>query len=132
ACRGAGEAPRPSRRRLRWGTYKPTTLGATPDSPSPAPAPAGPYGTSLAVFKGLDPRGTWRLFVRDDLAGGAGSLDQGWELNILTGPLLPVAADLDGDGRADVAVFRAADGLSTAPPPPQRTPPPPPFRRPPP
>src|SRR5262249_10138847 len=107
------EVALPSARPIRSGTYKPTNLGATLDSPFPAPAPAGPYGTSLAGFQGLDPGGTWRLVVRDDLAGGAGSLDQGWELNIVTGPLLPVAADLDGDGRADVAVYRATDGLWT-------------------
>src|SRR5262249_35800033 len=97
----------------RSGTYRPTNLGATPDTPFPDPAPPGPYGTSLAVFKGLDPRGTWQLFVRDDLAGDAGSLDQGWELNVLTGPLVPVAADLDGDGLADLALFRTTDGLWT-------------------
>lgn len=65
------------------GTYLPTNVGAT-DS-FPAPAPAGPYGNDLAVFYGLDPNGTWSLYVVDDVGGDIGSL-AGWDLEIVVVP----------------------------------------------
>ncbi|MGH9363650.1 MAG: IPT/TIG domain-containing protein, partial [Thermoanaerobaculia bacterium] len=70
------------------GTYKPTRL---PDSNSPcgadddtwaAPAPPPPYGSVLSGFNGLDPNGTWSLFVRDDCAGDTGSIAGGWSLTL--------------------------------------------------
>ena len=67
---------------LPSGTYKPTAYA--PATTYPAPAPAGPYGTTLAVFNGTGANGTWSLYVFDDGPGDSGSFAGGWELSILT------------------------------------------------
>ncbi len=54
------------------GTYAPTDIA--PGETMPAPAPAGPYGTALSVFNGLDPNGTWQLYVNDDAGSDTGSI----------------------------------------------------------
>jgi extracellular elastinolytic metalloproteinase len=65
------------------GTYRPTNLfDALGGDTYPSPAPAAPYGSSLAVFNGVDPAGTWRLFVVDDIQGDSGSFSGGWSLTI--------------------------------------------------
>lgn len=54
------------------GTYRPENPVADDAWPAPAPTP------SVTTFAGLgrvDPRGTWRLYVVDDAAGGVGELD---------------------------------------------------------
>jgi len=66
---------------LASGVFRPTNNGAT--DAFPAPAPAGNYGTSLAVFNGLSPNGTWRLYGLDDEGGDAGALT-GWVLTLTT------------------------------------------------
>jgi subtilisin-like proprotein convertase family protein len=62
------------------GTYRPTNI-ATPDTlPNPAPGP--PYSSTLSVFNGLNPNGTWSLYVFDDVNMDDGNLAQGWSLAI--------------------------------------------------
>lgn len=66
------------------GTYKPSNFG-TGDI-FPAPAPVGPYPDPqlLSVFNGVNPNGTWSLYVFDDVGGDVGNINLGWELNITT------------------------------------------------
>lgn len=52
------------------GTYQPADTGA--GDTFAAPAPAGPYTSALSAFDGIDPNGTWQLFITDDLGGGNG------------------------------------------------------------
>lgn len=70
------------------GTYRPTNHGNSDSFPSPAPG--GPYGSSLAVFNGLNPNGTWSLYVNDDQICDIGGIRGGWQLNIKTAGLAPV------------------------------------------
>ncbi len=65
---------------LAAGTFRPVNYGS-PDS-FLAPAPAGPYGATLATFVGTDPNGAWSLYVLDDASPSAGSLAGGWSLTI--------------------------------------------------
>jgi hypothetical protein len=64
-------------------TVRPTNYG-TGDS-WPAPAPSGPYATTMAAFYGEDPSGAWRLYAFDDASGDGGFLLSGWSLEI-SGP----------------------------------------------
>jgi len=64
------------------GTYRPTNLSST--RTYPAPAPATPYASALSAFNGIDPNGTWQLFVRDAVAGETGSILGGWAIEFLT------------------------------------------------
>ena len=51
----------------------------------PPPAPSAPHGTSLAVFNGTDPNGTWELYVFDDGDRDAGQITGGWALSLELG-----------------------------------------------
>ena len=64
------------------GTYKPS--GLTANDIFPTPAPGGPHGTTLSVFNGSAPNGTWSLFVLDDASQDQGSITGGWSLSITT------------------------------------------------
>ncbi len=66
------------------GTYRPTNLTVPMSRTFPAPAPPEIYDTALAVFNGINPNGTWKLYVRDAAKGAYGSIDGGWSLEILT------------------------------------------------
>jgi subtilisin-like proprotein convertase family protein len=66
------------------GRYAPTRDPA--NSPVfAAPAPAGPWGSSLDVFKGLPANGTWSLFVNDEAGIDVGSIAS-WSLIIEEAP----------------------------------------------
>lgn len=75
------------------GVYVPHRGGAL-FSPFPAPAPAGPYSTSLATFNGADPNGQWKLYLVRTLAFGVGAGDVlagGWSLDVQTSPPQTIA-----------------------------------------
>ncbi len=84
------------------GTYHATDF--PPGDSFPTPAPAGPYGTNLAVLNSVDPNGTWSLYVFDDANGDQGRVNGGWTLDIQTAS--PVASS------ADVAVSATAPATS--------------------
>jgi subtilisin-like proprotein convertase family protein len=69
--------------------YKPTSGDGTADT-FPAPAPAGPYNqpptvpTFAGVYNGINPNGTWSLYVADDINNNASSLNTGWSLDVTT------------------------------------------------
>jgi subtilisin-like proprotein convertase family protein len=76
---------------------RPTNIGS--GDTWPAPAPGLPHASTLAEFDGRNPIGTWRLFVTDDAAGDAGSIDS-WSITLETAPyrfLIP------GSGTAGIA-----------------------------
>lgn len=62
------------------GTFRPFVGGA--GEAYPAPAPAGPYLSTLDVFNGTAPNGDWQLYVFDDVGGDSGAIAGGWSLTI--------------------------------------------------
>jgi subtilisin-like proprotein convertase family protein len=67
---------------LVTGTFRPTNVGTGDTFPAPAPPP--PHGAVLSAFNGVNPNGTWSLFVVDDAGGDVGTFAQGWQLHITT------------------------------------------------
>ncbi|WP_196219731.1 S8 family serine peptidase, partial [Microcystis aeruginosa] len=70
------------------------------------PAPGGPYGTDFSVFNGINPNGTWSLYVVDDVGGDAGTIAGGWSLNIGTGAAtksISIAKTTDGNEAGSVS-----------------------------
>jgi uncharacterized repeat protein (TIGR01451 family) len=74
---------------LASGTFKPSAYGS--NNILPSPAPVGIRSPAFSVFNGLNPSGTWALYVFDHSVGDAGSIQGGWGLSITTvQPLNPV------------------------------------------
>jgi subtilisin-like proprotein convertase family protein len=66
-----GGAAMPDQAAIASGVFRPTAVLA---SGLLAPAPPGPYATTLAAFIGEPARGTWRLWAMDDLGGDIGHI----------------------------------------------------------
>src|SRR2546423_1302609 len=60
----SSSVPLPQNGQILAGTYRPTDF--PPTDAFPAPAPLGPYPVDLSNILGIDPNGTWSLFVMDD------------------------------------------------------------------
>ncbi|WP_156142445.1 proprotein convertase P-domain-containing protein [Rossellomorea aquimaris] len=68
---------------LTSGTYQPTDCAGFVDT-FPAPAPVPNAVVALSNFNGLNPNGTWSLFVVDNAGIDAGSISNGWSITITT------------------------------------------------
>jgi subtilisin-like proprotein convertase family protein len=89
----------PDQGQISSGTYKPSVgfpeNGCSPPVSFPKDAtgtnpPAGPYGSSLSVFNGTNPNGTWKLYVIDDTRDDTGAISGGWSLDITTAPSVTI------------------------------------------
>ena len=97
------------------GPFQPTNYDVTtaPDTfAAPAPTNAT-HGSSLSVFNGTDPNGTWRLFIReqDAIPVETGSLNSGWSLTITTANGVPNAAADSFQAQAGKPLSVPADGV---------------------
>jgi subtilisin family serine protease/subtilisin-like proprotein convertase family protein len=80
------------------GSYKATNFGTGDFFNSPAPG--GPYGTDFSVFNGINPNGTWSLYVVDDAGLDVGTIAGGWSMLIGTG----------GGSTKTISIAKTADG----------------------
>src|SRR5439155_2853750 len=60
---------------VRPADYRPLAL-------MPAPAPDGPYGTSLTTFDGTSPNGEWKLYASDVGDGGDGYIGDRFRVDV--------------------------------------------------
>lgn len=77
---------------LESGTFQPADHEQG-DSFAGAPAPSG--DVALSTFKGINPNGTWELYVVDDDAIASGAFSGGWDLKITA----KVKKDKKGKGK---------------------------------
>lgn len=92
--------------KIASGTYKPTLYTNKVYS---APAPAGPYATTLSTMANTSPNGTWSLYVVDDSNGDHGNIAGGWSLELTTA----TAALLPGNVENSMRLTRfAAEGMT--------------------
>ena len=95
----------PASNSIVTGTYLPTDYSIGPPDVFMAPAPAGPYSSSMSVFSNTDPNGLWKLFIVDDQGGDAGSIAGGWSLTF-TSTVAPSAPPV-----APPMVFQYSPGV---------------------
>jgi len=73
----------PDSAQITSGSWRPADYEPSTDVfPAPAPVPSG--NVVLSVFNGLNPNGTWSLYLVDDAAADMGSISGGWTLTITT------------------------------------------------
>ena len=111
----------PGAGRVDSGSYQPTNRPyGDPDSfPSPAPTPSN-HTTLAQAFSGINPNGTWKLFVVDDSTGDLGSMAGGWSLTITTevaavATTTTITSSDSNSFTGDSVTFTAAVSVSGAP-----------------
>src|SRR6185503_1794692 len=96
------------------GSYKPTDF-VTGDI-FPSPAPAGPYGTALSAFNGLNPNGAWSLYVLDDEVNDGGSISAGWSLQFTflttSNPVVALSSPANGTSFTAPATINLAASVT--------------------
>ena len=85
----AAPNPLPNNGQIVSGAFKPTNIGGGDAFPPPAPSNA-PSGNNLSSFNGINPNGTWNLYLVDDSGGNAGVVAGGWSLALTTGMACPL------------------------------------------
>jgi uncharacterized repeat protein (TIGR01451 family) len=84
------------------GSFRPTDYAPTDNFD--APAPAGPYATTLSAFNGTNPNGVWTLYIMDDTDQNFGSILTGWTLNLSTvSPLINLTATMTSSASTVIA-----------------------------
>src|ERR1051326_451382 len=85
---------------LPGGSYRPTaySTGSRPAfsglvAPFPLPATAG-SSTLESAFAGMDPNGTWSLYIQDNVGGDSGAVDGGWSITITPAYASPTSASI--------------------------------------
>jgi subtilisin-like proprotein convertase family protein len=71
---------------ITGGTFKPT---ANALAVMPAPAPAGPFGTTMAAFNGATANGSWKLFINDTAGQDGGWISATPTLTFKTTDVIP-------------------------------------------
>jgi subtilisin-like proprotein convertase family protein len=73
------------------GTYRPTDYKQNDSFFAPL---TPPYDKSLKALAGINPNGTWSLYVQDDVAPDGGTILGGWSINLVTTAptIAPIAA----------------------------------------
>ncbi|CAN5513298.1 hypothetical protein BH10ACI1_BH10ACI1_24740 [soil metagenome] len=94
------------------GSYRPSNYsgltsvdtGGTDNFPSTSSGQTN-YDSALADFTGINPNGTWSLYVVDDEAGDFGSISGGWSIEISTNNAswLNITAGGNGYGNSSVS-----------------------------
>ena len=79
----AALTPIPQSGNVPTGSYKPTNTSGVDSFPPPAPAPSS-QTTLAGAFTGINPNGTWQLFIVDDATGDTGTMAGGWSLTVTT------------------------------------------------
>jgi subtilisin-like proprotein convertase family protein len=70
-------------------TYQPTNKDSNDKFPNLPPVSG--VGTSLSIFNGSSPNGTWKLYVVDDAGRDSGRIAGGWRLTIRVDPTVGTA-----------------------------------------
>jgi uncharacterized repeat protein (TIGR01451 family) len=79
----APAGPLPETGQLASGVWQPVAYtDKFPIPVFPTNAPAGPYPVTLSALNGLNPNGSWSLFVFDDSPGDTGAISNGWSLTL--------------------------------------------------
>jgi subtilisin-like proprotein convertase family protein len=104
------------------GIFKPTNIGSGDSFPAPAPS-APPSGNTLSALNGVNPNGTWNLYLVDDNGNNAGSINGGWSIDVSTSasactlnltPSLQVFPITGGTGTFDVTTPFGCDWTATS------------------
>lgn len=101
--------------RVSTGTYLPSNLNPSGDKDAfPAPAPPKPFGSTMSIFHGTNPNGSWQLFVLDEFTSGSGSISGGWSITLATA-LAPPTSAVSRKHHAGTGDFDVSLPLSGAP-----------------
>ncbi len=87
------------------GQYRPSNYEGASDDFT-VDAPSGPYAATLGELDGIDPNGTWSLYVIDDFFLDGGNIANGWSLSVET--TVPVCC-----GGTPGFVFQSAQEMQT-------------------
>ncbi len=92
--------------------HKPSNYDGNPDT-FPAPAPAGPYASTMSAFDFTDANGVWSVYINDDGAGDEGYLVSPFTLEISTREkagtkFSPATAKLEEGTSSSLTITRSA------------------------